>query len=48
MTNNSLKLYRVNPDYCDYLRKYDPRVPMNSDERERRPFVGIALEVCRQ
>ena len=45
MLEGALVLYKVNPDYCDYLRKYDHRVPMNRDDKDRRPFVGIVLEI---
>ena len=28
------KIVRVNTDYCDYLRKYDDKVPYNYNEKE--------------
>ena len=38
-------LVRVNPKYCDYLRKYDYRVSYNADEKILRPFVGVLFEI---
>ena len=37
----NLQIIRVNTNYCDYLRKFDPRVAYNMNEKEIRPFVGI-------
>lgn len=42
-----LKFYRVNPDYCEYLLKYDNNIPYNSKEKEDRPFVGVLFKVGR-
>ncbi len=39
-----LSFCRVNSDYCDYLRSFDSRVPLNSDVKQRRPFIGILIE----
>ena len=38
---NKLKIVKINSDYCDYLRKYDIRVPYNAGSKELRPFVGV-------
>jgi len=38
-----LSFYRVDPAYCDYLRRFDERVPHISDRKQRRPFVGILI-----
>lgn len=35
-----LKLVKINSEYCDYLRKFDKRVPYNFDKKMNRPFVG--------
>ncbi len=40
-----LKLVLVNKDYCDYLRKYDHRVPYNFDKKQNRPFVGVLFSI---
>lgn len=42
---NSLSLVRIDTKYCDYLRKYDSRVPYNFNDKELRPFVGVLFEV---
>jgi len=42
---NILKLVRISSDYCDYLRKYDKKVPYNKNTKELRPFVGILFVV---
>lgn len=36
-----LKLVKIDSKYCDYLRKFDNKVPYNSGEKETRPFVGV-------
>ena len=40
-----LKLVIVNSEYCDYLRKYDSKVPYNFDKKKKRPFVGVLFEI---
>lgn len=35
----------LDSNYCDYLRKYDNKVPYNFNEKEVRPFVGVLFEV---
>ena len=41
----SLKLYTVNKDFYDYLAKYDNKLMAISEGKDRRPMVGIVLEV---
>ena len=41
----NFSFYTVDPAYCDYLRKTDPRVPYTMDQKSIRPFVGIVLTV---
>lgn len=41
----NLKIVRVNPEYCDYLRKYDTKVAYNKNEKELRPFIGILFKI---
>ena len=38
-----LKFLIVNVDsnYCDFLRKYDTKVPYNKANKETRPFIGV-------
>lgn len=38
-----LNLYTVNKEYCEFLRKYDNRVPIVNGEKEGRLFVGILI-----
>lgn len=38
-------LVRIDSKYCDYLRKYDDKVPYNYDKKQLRPFVGVLFEV---
>lgn len=41
------KLYMVKLDtkYCDYLRKFDNKVPYNYGKKDLRPFVGVLFKV---
>lgn len=36
----NLKIVRVKPEYCDYLRKFDNKVSYNKNEKERRPCLN--------
>ena len=45
LMNNELVLVKIKTDYCDYLRKYDCRVPYNFNHKENRPFIGVLFEV---
>ena len=38
-------LVKINSDYCDYLRKYDVKVPYNKGSKELRPFVGVLFNI---
>ena len=38
-------LVKVHSKYCDYLRKFDNRVPYNKDKKELRPFIGIIFAI---
>ena len=40
-----LMLVRIDSKYCDYLRKYDSKVPYNYNEKELRPFIGILFRI---
>lgn len=41
----NFSFYLVDADYCDYLRKSDPRVPYTMERKAIRPFVGIVFSV---
>lgn len=43
--NCELKLVKLNPEYCTFLRMFDNRVPYNFLEKEIRPFIGVLFEV---
>lgn len=43
--NTNLILVIIYACYCDYLRKYDSKVPYNYNKKELRPFVGILFEI---
>jgi len=45
MLEKRLYLYNVVPEYCDYLRRYDRKVPYNAGNKEKRPFIGIVLKI---
>ncbi len=40
-----LKLVIIDKNYCDYLRKYDKKVPYNFDKKQNRPFVGVLFKI---
>lgn len=40
-----LKLVKIDSNYCDFLRKFDNRVPYNYKEKENRPFIGVLFEI---
>lgn len=40
-----LMLVKLDSKYCDYLRKYDSKVPYNYDRKKNRPFVGYYLKL---
>ena len=43
--DRDLKLVMLDTNYCDYLRKYDDKVPYNMGTKDLRPFVGILFNV---
>ena len=40
-----IQIVKINSDYCDFLRKYDSRVPYNAGTKELRPFIGIKQSI---
>ena len=45
MSKNRIGFYTIDTDYCDYLRKFDSKVPYTMDSKQTRPFIGILLTV---
>ena len=43
--NKNLKLVVIDNKYCDYLRKFDKRVPYNFSNKENRPFIGVLFNI---
>ena len=42
---DKLIIVRLDSNYCDYLRKYDNKVPFNYSQKELRPFVGVLFKI---
>lgn len=40
-----LKLVIIDSKYCNYLRKYDNKVPFNYDNKRNRPFIGVLFTI---
>lgn len=45
MLMEKLILVRLDVNYCNYLRKFDNKVPYNYDKKVLRPFIGVLFEV---
>ena len=43
----NLKFYSANADYCEFLRRADPKVPCIGNKKNARPFVGVLLTIGR-
>ncbi len=41
----NLYIVRLDSNYCNYLRKFDSKVPYNYGSKELRPFVGVLFKV---
>ena len=39
------KIVQVDSNYCDYLRKFDSKVPYNAGTKILRPFIGVLFMV---
>ena len=42
---NNFRLVKVNHEYCDYLRQFEPKVVYNAGIKEMRPFIGILFTI---
>lgn len=40
-----LNFYKVNEEYVKYLSQFDNRISKSYDEKSKRPFIGIVLNV---
>lgn len=38
-------IVKVDSKYCEFLRKYENKVPYNAGEKELRPFIGILFNI---
>ena len=43
--NQKLILVKIDKNYCNYLRKFDSKVPYNFGKKETRPFIGVLFKV---
>ena len=41
----NLRIVKVNPSYCDYLREFDNNVSYNKNKKDLRPFIGILFKI---
>lgn len=41
----NFSFYRINADYCEFLRNADPCVPYTMQDKSLRPFVGIVFSL---
>ena len=41
----NFKIVSVDTDYCDYLRKFDPKVIYNKGTKKLRPFIGVLFKI---
>ena len=45
MLKNKLIIVRLDSKYCDYLRKFDNKVPFNYSQKKLRPFIGVLFKI---
>ena len=41
----NFKIVSVDTDYCDYLRKFDPKVIYKKKKKKLRPFIGVLFKI---
>lgn len=39
------RIVKVDYKYCNYLRKFDNKVPYNEGSKELRPFIGVLFKI---
>lgn len=42
---NELKLYTLSQKYFNYIKQFDKRVPSVAAGKDKRPFIGVVLEI---
>ena len=43
-----LQIVKINSEYCNYLRKFDNKVPYNAGTKELRPFIAVLFSIERK
>jgi protein AbiQ len=43
--SSKFKIVKVDYQYCNYLRKFDSKVPYNAGVKELRPFIGVLFMI---
>ena len=41
----SIKIVKVDSNYCNFLRVFDSKVPYNEGRKELRPFIGVLFYI---
>lgn len=41
----NFRIVKVDYEYCNFLRKYDDKVPYNAGSKELRPFIGVLFTI---
>lgn len=41
----NFKIVKIDSKYCDFLRKYDSKVPYNAGTKDLRPFIGVLFMI---
>ena len=47
MLKEKFKIIKINPDYIEYLEKFDSKVQLNKEElnKQNKPFVGVLFSI---
>jgi hypothetical protein len=46
--NTNLKLYTINTDYINYLKRFQHHIWDNEEKSRLRPYVGVILHIIWQ
>ena len=41
----NLFIAKIDSNYCDFLRKFDHKIPYNMVEKQNRPFLGVLFTI---